>query len=169
MGIKLGTISNQPDYLLLEPGNYRVRVRAIEPFQSQGGSDFGPAFKWTFDLIDPADADLAADLRERGQDLTAITSAKLGVNSSGVPSKLRAWAQACIGRELLEGEDLTDDMILGKVVDAVVEQKVDGKNILRSRIEKLVAVRAPGRRQPAAAAAVAVATPPPAEDEGAPF
>jgi hypothetical protein len=79
----------------LEAGLYLARVAEVQGLQTQ----YGPAVRFWFEV-------LAGEEKVR---VPGIANAKL---SRG--SKLRAWVEALLGRQLQHGEELDAEQLVGK-------------------------------------------------------
>jgi hypothetical protein len=140
------------DFTVIPAGTYRVRIASGKPTEPH--PEYGPGLEWTFDLIDPEDAELAAELRDAGERFTARTGLVAGPNS-----KARKWVESVIRRPLDEeaGEEASDGMVVGQIVDALVTNKPNQKGVTRHYVETLVPVKKTKKPEPA---------PAPTEDEG---
>jgi hypothetical protein len=124
------------DFTVIPAGTYRVRIASVKPTEPH--PEYGPGLEWTFDLIDPEDAELAAELRDAGERFTARTGLVAGPNS-----KARKWVESVIRRPLDEeaGEEASDGMVVGQIVDALVTNKPNQKGVTRHYVETLVPVK----------------------------
>jgi hypothetical protein len=124
------------DFTVIPAGTYRVKIVSVKPTEPH--PEYGPGLEWTFDLIDPEDAELAAELRDAGERFTARTGLVAGPNS-----KARKWVESVIRRPLDEeaGEEASDGMVVGQIVDALVTNKPNQKGVTRHYVETLVPVK----------------------------
>jgi hypothetical protein len=139
------------DFTVIPAGTYRVKIVSVKPTEPH--PEYGPGLEWAFDLIDPEDAELAAELRDAGERFTARTGLVAGPNS-----KARKWVESVIRRPLDEeaGEEASDGMVVGQIVDALVTNKPNQKGVTRHYVETLVPVKKVKKPEPA---------PAPTEDE----
>ena len=96
-------------------GEYGLEVLGVEPVEG----NFGPQFKWSFQLTAPARA-----VKEFGdKQFVAWTS-----TSDSLKGKFMKWATACYNRPIAAGEQVDTDRLQGRrVVAAIVkEEKDDG-------------------------------------------
>jgi hypothetical protein len=136
MATSMGT-AKATDFILVPPGTYRVRIAGVEGVDPpEDHPDYGPGLQWTFDLIDPEDAELAAEFRDAGQKFGARTGLVAGPNS-----KARKWVESLRGSPLDEGEEATTEMVVGRIADALVTNKPNQKGVTRHYIETLVPVK----------------------------
>lgn len=115
----LGTVSNRPP---VDPGMFAAKVVAIEAQVSQ--KDGSRYLRWTFDL-NVSDAETVR--------LTALSSL-----NTGARSKLRKWAEAIIGREYGENEEIDSDDLVDRPCFVVVEHNYDREGIERASIISVI-------------------------------
>lgn len=136
MTTSMGT-AKASDFIVIPAGTYRIRVAGIAGTEAPAAHpEWGPGLEWTYDLIDPEDADLAAELKAAGDKFSDRTGLVAGPNS-----KARKRVESLIGRPLAEGEEATEDMVVGRIADAVVSNKANEKGVIRHYVEALVPVK----------------------------
>lgn len=108
-------VATSGEFELTPAGLYVFELRELETGIA-GNPEFGGGerVKWIFDIVQVISGDEDSE-DFVGKDFWAWTSFTMGRKSN-----MRAWAEALIGREIVDGEEVTSDMLIGQRMRANV-------------------------------------------------
>jgi hypothetical protein len=116
--------ASKAEFEVMPVGDYLAQITNYE----EEVGNFGPQFKFTFEIVSPKEY--------AGKNKVAWCSQKL--TSGSKKSKLWGWVEAAYNRPITEGEQVDIDTLVGRqvVLTLVVEPRDDGSEINKVQVIK---------------------------------